>query len=193
MDWKAFLSDVSKTVINNKHLLDEFRDLGNNDWLGFSPITQQEIQTHEQRLNSILPPSYKEFLKASNGFKQLNCFLWNILPINKVDWLVNFDNEFYNLYKTEFVFNVTDEDYFVYGEDQWSVNFRSDYLLKTLAISGWGDSSIILLNPEVKFGEEWEAWVFANWYPGAHRYQSFEELMKDNYLSYLDLLNNKSE
>ncbi|MEX6690181.1 hypothetical protein QTN47_21910 [Danxiaibacter flavus] len=64
-------------------------------------------------------------------------------------------------------------------------------MIKTLAISNWGDSAILLLNPEVKFGDEWEAWMFANWRPGADRYKSFEELMKEEYSSYLDVLNDE--
>ena len=104
--------------------------------MGFDGATETEIQSNEKRLNTSLPPSYKEFLKVSNGFKQLNCFVWDILPIDKVDWLKTFDPTLYELYSTEFMnsFNATDEEYFIYGEDQKTTDFRSEYLVNSLAI-----------------------------------------------------------
>ena len=191
MNWTNFLHEVSNTLLQSEDLLHKFSE-NKSEGLSFPGISETEIQTHENRLNTTLPPSYKAFLKSSNGFKQLNCFVWDILPIEKIDWLKNFDPSFYELYATEFndAFNAGDAEYFVYGDDQECTNFRSDYLIKSLAISDWGDAAIVLLNPEVKFGEEWEAWMFATWHLGPIRYRSFEELMKEEYKSYLDLINN---
>lgn len=191
MNWKNFLTDVSNTLLNSDDLLNEFKDEASSNWLGFPPVTEHGIQIHEKKLKTLLPPSYKEFLMTTNGFKQISSFIWDILPLDKIDWIKNFDNHFYQLYTKEFELDITDEEYFVYGEEQDTVNFRNEYLIKTLAVSNWGDAVILLLNPEVKFGDEWEAWMFANWYPGAARYKSFEELMQEEYSSYLDLLKNK--
>ncbi len=186
MNWKGFLTDISKTVIQNGDLLERFSSNPTN-WLGFDGITDAEIELHEKRLNTTLPPSYKEFLKASNGFKQLSGFVWDLLPIDKIEWLKEFDKPFCNVY-TEIPFQVSDEEYFIYGDKQRSTNFRSSYLLNSLAISDWGDATILLLNPDVKFGDEWEAWNFAVWQLGPYRYKSFEELIKEDYSSYLQLL-----
>lgn len=192
MNWKIFLDDVSKTIINSDDLLNEYKEEPPLDWLGYTPVSDQDIQKHEARLQTTLPPSYKSFLKETNGFRQLSGFTGDIMPLDKIDWLKNFDPNFYKLYAEEFNnLTISDEEYFVYGEEQETVNFRSEYLIKTLAISGWYDSAILLLNPEVKFGDEWEAWMFANWYPGAVRCKSFEELMKEEYSSYLELRNNE--
>lgn len=189
MDWTSHLIDVSRTLFQSEDLLQELKD-DKQDWLGFAGASDTEIQIQEQRLGVNLPTSYKEFLKISNGFKQLNCFIWDIFPIEKVDWLKNSDPDFYKLYSTEFAscFNATNEEYFVYGKDQRTTDFRSEYLINSLAISGWGDAAILLLNPHVKFGDEWEAWMFAVWHHGPVRYKSFEELMKEEYSSYLELL-----
>ena len=81
------------------------------------------------------------------------------------------------------------QEYTVYGDEQKLTDFRGDYLVNSLAISEWGDAAILLLNPKVKFGEEWEAWMFAVWHNGPVRYKSFEELMQGEYSSYLTLLN----
>jgi len=192
MDWKSHLTNISVTLAQSDDVILKFKK-DNLSWLGFDGASDAEIQIHEKRLSASLPPSYKEFLKVSNGFKQLNCFVWDILSIDKVDWLNKFDPTLCELYTTEFVdsFNATDEEYFIYGEDQKPTDFRSKYLVNSLAISGWGDAAILLLNPNVSFGDEWEAWMFATWHLGPIRYKSFEELMQEEYSSYLQLLNDK--
>jgi len=189
MDWKSHLTDISMTIAQSEDLQQEFRN-DNLDWLGFDGASDPDIQFHEKRLNASLPPSYKEFLKVSNGFMQLNCFVWNILPIDKVDWIKTFEPTLYELYATEFnvSFNATDEEYFIYGKDQKTTDFRSEYLVNSLDVSGRGDTAILLLNPHIKFGDEWEAWMFATWHLGPVRYRSFEELMQKEYTSYLKLL-----
>jgi len=191
MNWQLILTQISETLIQNEHILQEFREDKLN-WLGFNGASDAEIEMHEDRLKASLPPSYKEFLRVSNGFKQLNAFVWDILPINKIDWLREFDPTLYKLYTTTFKdsFNATDKEYFVYGKKQNTTDFRSEYLANSLAISGWGDASILLLNPSVKFGQEWEAWMFATWHLGPIRYKSFEELMQKEYAKYLSLLKN---
>src|SRR5262249_3381412 len=79
---------------------------------------------------------------------------------------------------------LTDEEYLVYGEEQDSGLFRTEYLESALEISDVGDSAVLLLNPEVVDDTgEWEAWLFANWIPGARRYRSFRELMQGEHES----------
>jgi hypothetical protein len=192
MDWKSHLTNISYTLAQSEDLLQEYQS-DNLNWLGFDGTSDADIQDNERRLNTILPPSYKEFLKVSNGFKQLNCFVWDILPVDKIDWLKTADPTLFDLYSKEFKdsFDATDEEYFVYGEDQKTTDFRSEYLVNSLAISGWGDAAILLLNPQVKFGDEWEAWMFATWHLGPVRYKSFEELMREEYSSYLELINGR--
>ena len=76
----------------------------------------------------------------------------------------------------------------MYGQEQDPITLRVEYLQTALQISDVGDSSIYLLNPQVVTEEgEWEAWFFANWLPGAARYRSFQELMKEEYRNFLAL------
>lgn len=189
MDWKNLLEDISHKLISGSDLLDKFKDSKSN-WLGYDPASNQDILTAEKRLGAKLPDSYKDFLRISNGFKQISSFNWDLMSVDKIDWIRNFDKEFTNLYAKQFkdINPIDDEKYFNYNEGQRSVDFRSEYLIECLALSDWGDSSILLLNPKVKFGNEWEAWMFANWMPGARRYRSFGELIRSEYKSYLNLL-----
>lgn len=74
---------------------------------------------------------------------------------------------------------VPDELYFVYGAAQDATNIRPEYLSSALQISDITESTVLLLNPDVRTTEgEWEAWFFAAWAAGgAYRYRSFWELM----------------
>jgi hypothetical protein len=73
---------------------------------------------------------------------------------------------------------VPDEVYYYYGPDQDPVHLRTEYMAGALQVSDFVDSAVVLLNPAVIDAHgEWEAWDFGNEFPGAYRYQSFEELM----------------
>ena len=57
--------------------------------------------------------------------------------------------------------------------------FRIDELGGTIVVSAVVDERVLLLNPaRIVSDGEWEAWDFANWYPGAYRYPSFAALMR---------------
>lgn len=50
--------------------------------------------------------------------------------------------------------------------------------LQVSAVEEMG-SAVYLLNPQrVAADGEWEAWMFAKWVPGAHRHDSFWEVMQ---------------
>ena len=57
--------------------------------------------------------------------------------------------------------------------------------MQDLLLLGEGqDGAVYLLNPKVKTSNgEWEAWNFANWYPGAYRYPSFRSMVLNTHKS----------
>jgi hypothetical protein len=184
-NWKDLLASINSKIIKDKNCFG-MKQCGNPDYILNKPATVSEIDIEEKRLGVQLPASYKEFLQQSNGLKILNDFYWNIFPIQKVQWLKNYDLRLVQAYENDEV-DVSDEQYFLYDENQRTEFFRGDYMGECLAISGWGDSAILLLNSEIKFGNEWEAWAFANWYPGAVRYKSFWDLVNNQFNRYLEI------
>lgn len=147
------------------------------------------LATAEQRLGSRLPPSYRSFLECTNGLRQPKPFLpsrgGDFWPVQDLDWFRTRNGEWIDAY-TEAPYEVPDSLYFVYGAQQDCVQFRAEYLRDCLEISHDGDSAVCLLNPRIIGTDgEWEAWFFANWYPGAARYRSFAELMHAHYDSFL--------
>jgi len=143
------------------------------------PIADEVINQIELKLKVKLPPSYLEFLKYSNGLLLPDRFT-NLLPLENVDWFYTLNKEWADSWNESAVGyeETSDEEYFVYGEEQDTCNMRDRYLNTALQISDSLEGEVLLLNPEVKFGNEWEAWYFANYLPGAIRFKSFKALLE---------------
>jgi hypothetical protein len=164
-------------------------DVIRSGWMGFPPATEQELTALEARLRCALPPSYRAFLATSNGWRQTGYFIFEVWSCAKVAWLMERNSELVEAW-TEPArgISIPDEKYSIYGPEQDPIWMRSEYLSRCLEISGEGDASILLLNPEIVFPDgEWEAWQLASWYAGAYRFRSFRELMEHQRESFLEL------
>ncbi|MEV4063017.1 SMI1/KNR4 family protein [Nonomuraea dietziae] len=134
--------------------------------------TEFEIAQAEERLGVRLPPTYRAFLIAANG--------WGgeiLLPVGEIGWLRDLDPDAAEPWDDT---SVPDEEYLIYGDGQeTALHFRSEYLPDTLLIGRFDDGDY-LLNPRITTAEdEWEAWHVAGWYPGALRFRSFWDLMNN--------------
>jgi hypothetical protein len=189
-DWGDLLARWSERVLASPELAGDLpEDARVSRWLGYPGATEDAIARAEARLRTRLPPSYREFLAASNGFRQIGGFIHRVWSAEEVDWFAARNGQWIDAYVNPPAFmsmfvgdtpRLTDEEYFVYGEEQDTARFRHEYLKTALEVSERGDDAILLLNPKVVTPEgEWEAWFFANWLPGASRYRSFWELMKE--------------
>ena len=153
-------------------------------------VTAAEIKSAEARLGTSLPPSYREFLAVTNGWRIPGGSIDHLWSAAEIDWFRVRNQGWIDAYNTTFpglppAPPVSDAEYIVYRDEQDCVRFRPEYLATALEISDVGDSAIYLLNPRVVFPNgEWEAWFFANWLPGAVRYCSFWELMRDQHDSF---------
>ena len=180
-DWPTFLREWSRELLASADIADQLPpEVVASGWLGYPGATEEQLRQAEARLGRQLPPSYRAFLQASNGWRQTGPFIWRLWSTEEVDWFAARNREWIDAY-TEPAGDldpVPDERYFVYDETQDTIDFRPEYLRTALEISDRGDAAIYLLNPEIVTPEgEWEAWFLANWKPGAERYRSFRELM----------------
>ncbi|WP_062444089.1 SMI1/KNR4 family protein [Herbidospora daliensis] len=138
-----------------------------------------ELRLVEERLGRVLPPTYRDFLRFSDG--------WdfgpeeNVLGSAEVGWLRDLEPELARIWgpqEGDQVPSVPDDLYFDYGPEQNGF-VRGEYVPHTLLV-GHHDDGVYLLNPEVVTPEgEWEAWYLAPWLPGAVRARSFWELMQE--------------
>ncbi|MGV0106099.1 Knr4/Smi1-like domain-containing protein [Nostoc sp. DSM 114160] len=179
-DWKSYIKQWSR-----KHIeaLDEIQKLElppeviESGYLGYSGAADDQIASTEARLGVSLPPSYRDFIKTSNGL----CSTWKygikFYSTEEVDWFAARNQEWIDIWTSDIeeTPSIPNEQYFVYGEEQDCINIRSEYMQTALQISSDCDGYIYLLNPLVITPDgEWEAWDFGNKLPGAFRYRSFQ-------------------
>jgi hypothetical protein len=210
-DWESLLRQWSRAILAS--ITDEEkRNLPQGvldfEWLGFPGATEAQIARTEARLKRKLPPSYREFLKLTNGWRQtakltdpFNHRFWSVeaiqpFGVRHVEWIksvieqnnqveVSVDDEFPEITEKWESVGITDEEYLVYGEAQDPSKLRLEYLKPAIEISDVSlSSSIYLLNPEIVNSQgEWEAWVFAGYMSTPH-----SPAHADRYPSFWDLM-----
>jgi hypothetical protein len=190
---KALFNEWSKTALSSP-LAEIFpSEVSDSGWIGNPNATEAELAQAEARLKTTMPPSYREFLSLSNGWPVMLPHLGRLWSSDEIEWLHSRRPgliESWLMWEDEDVSkpSVSDEDYFVYGQQQDPVLFRSEYLRHLLEISDYDDreDGIYLLNPRIVNDQgEWEAWYLSSELPGAVRYPSFWEMMQEAYERFL--------
>ncbi|MCX5384133.1 SMI1/KNR4 family protein [Streptomyces sp. NBC_00083] len=192
--WRALLQRWSDEwldpVLHEQERAEPFPDeMRAARWLGGEGATPEVLRALEQRLGTVLPPSYRQFLLTSDGWLSTTHDIDRLLPAEEVGWTRDLDPELVDLWtegRDDPSFDVSDDDYFRYGEGQDPALLRPAYLRHTLTISHTPDATdVYLLNPRVVTADgEWEAWHLAHWLPGAVRHQSFWALMNAEYATF---------
>lgn len=182
-DWTQFLTRWNECVLAQEKATSGAAV----EWLGFPPATEQQIAAAEARLQIALPPSYRAFLKTSNGWARATQFVERIRGVDEVEWFCKFHRDWIAAYAQPGAESGTsDEEYFGYG--RIAEHFRSAHLKAAMQISDVGDSAVYLLNPQVISRDgEWEAWFLADWVPGVRRYRSFLEMMQAEFHQFAGL------
>ncbi|WP_198525107.1 SMI1/KNR4 family protein [Kamptonema formosum] len=167
-------------TLNDRQKSELFSEVRESGYLGYPEATEEQIASAEARLGVILPPSYREFLKASNGLRSISKYGIEFYSTEDLDWYANGNEDWINEVLEILQDPVADEEYFVYGEGQNNLSFRPEYLQTALEISSLDMGFIFLLNPQiVTVCGEWEAWFCSfNSSFGISRYRSFREMME---------------
>lgn len=182
-DWRGLLTQLSSDLLAS----DEFRDevppeVVAAGWLGYPGATEEQIAAAEARLGTRFPPSYREFLAVTNGWRITGPFIDRLWSTDDIEWFrVRHQGDWIDpwIEGQGGPSTVPDAEYFVYGDEQNETALRTAYLSTALEISDIGDDAVYLLNPQIVTPEgEWEAWLLASWLPGARRYRSFWEMMR---------------
>jgi len=140
--------------------------------------SRENIIEKQNQLGLVLPDSYLNFLKVTNGAWLLER-PFELLTVDKIGWMRNLMPDAVKIWEYD-DYDAPDELYLVYGKDQDSVQMRSTYVKDCLVVSSEFDTDIFLLNPLIKTqAGEWEAWLLSPKNPGAKRYRSFWEMMQN--------------
>lgn len=208
-NWESFLrrwsQEILESIADNQEKLPS--EVIRSGWLGYPGATNEQITRAEDRLGIALPPSYRAFLKVSNGWRQTTPFIPRLWSTEEIEWFTVRHQDWINAFLDHHEHpstdspnsgsaptSVSDAEYFVYGDDQDCSKIRFEYLQTALEISAKGDYAIYLLNPKAIAADgEWEAWFFGDWLPGADRYRSFCEMMQAEYENFLELRETPSQ
>jgi hypothetical protein len=168
-DWSTWLQEWNRILLDGlepdqpgEGFPDLTPEIVSSGWLGAPGASEAELAALESRLGTPLPPSYRSFLQASDGFIQPNVLVPRLLAAREVDW-----------------FRTRHQDTIDIWAD-YSGGFEQ-YLPTALQVSAveHAGTAVYLLNPKVVSADgEWEAFYFAHWVPGVDRYPSFRALME---------------
>ncbi|WP_169314157.1 SMI1/KNR4 family protein [Streptomyces piniterrae] len=185
--WQPFLKRWSEEWIDGHDPerdgpLDE--EAVRDGWLGFVPASADEVAAAEARLGRELPPSLREFLLTTNGWRDAGNFIYRLAGTSELAWLADTDEDsgWIDAYsETEFA----DEDMEPEGE----------ILARSLRLSLDGDAAVMLLDPkDVDERGEWAGYWLASWSGmGPERFDSFYDLMHDQYTRFHSLRRGRGE
>ncbi|WP_433083909.1 SMI1/KNR4 family protein [Dactylosporangium sp. CA-052675] len=157
--WRVYLAEYSADFFRVADA-DRLDQLGEerraSGWLGFAGAGEDALATVEERLGVTLPPGYRGFLEASDGWLEIGPFAWTMRTTADVGWLRDIEPDMCDL---------GDED--------------DEVLARALLVSADTDACYWLLDPaDVSDDGEWAAYVWASWYPGlGDRFDSFADLV----------------
>ncbi len=167
--WREFLKQWSRDILKfSEYAQDLPPEVVSSGWVGYPGATAAQIAQAEARLKTTLPPSYREFLQVTNGWRTTTPSIDKLWSVEEIDWFASRHQDWIDAWLPGSRLQgepspVSDKEYFIYGEEQDPCVMREDYLQAALEISDVGDSAIYLLNPKVVTAEgEWEAWFFAS-------------------------------
>ncbi len=210
LEWEAYLQECSRRIINGPEdgtpLLSEA--VLRSGWLGYEGTSSSAVRQAEARLGVKLPPSLQAFYTASNGWRTVGCFIYEVLPVEKIGWIADLADSLYKgavaleeYYAHDRHANLSETTYgqdtgaergyvFVSGQRLPEIGFGQGTPVKrSLVIAQDGDASTWLLDPgTVNDKGEWAGGRWSNWNPGMEWIaDSFEELFRDEYDTYLRL------
>ena len=175
-DWKSLLQQMNDAILSAP-LVESFNlppEVIEKKWIGYDPATEEQIAVAEARLGLVLPASYREFLKVSNGWRVCNPYMDAVFPVERIDLMRN-----------------TDPDLILNWEQRRQDAEQASVadIAHTIRVSAWTDMAVLLLNPQKSTPEgEWEAWFYSDNIPGAEVFPSFWDLMQDQLTGLLDAI-----
>jgi SMI1 / KNR4 family (SUKH-1) len=179
--WRPFLKRWSEEWIaahdpENDQPLDE--GVVRDGWLGFAPATEEEITAAEARLGVSFPPSLREFLAVTNGWRDAGGFIYRLAGPAELGWLRDMDSFWIDSIGAAFD---TARD-----EDEPDDESATALLRRALQLSTDGDCAVMFLDPrDVNAEGEWAGYWLASWSgEGPERFGSFYDLMYGQYKSF---------
>jgi cell wall assembly regulator SMI1/tellurite resistance protein len=170
-EWRSFLARWSQEWADawgpeNAHERDE--EARRERRLGFAPASEERIAAAEERLGHRLPPSYRTFLRVSDGWRHAGGFVWLLAG---TEGLRRHEDaaRMAEFYQGELGENSAPEEVLLAG--MWQ---------RALQLDVESDLTYVLLDPgDVGDDGEWAVYCYASWRAAPpERYPSFRAFME---------------
>lgn len=208
--WRALLQELSDLAIADEQVREWLTEEQiESRWLGETPATEEQIVEAERRLGVRLPPSYRAFLKVSNGWNHPSHFVVRLAGTEEIQYTRDGQPEIVRGFgpgsdarlaaQADMMMKYVSEnlgiglphDMFGRGpaEDDWFKNHLPGSLLINVPHLN-DDASYLMLNPATIRDGEMEAWSFATWQAETESHPSFWHLMAEEAISWKDMHDN---
>ena len=141
-EWRPFLEAFSREMLADPRIADALpAAVRESGWLGFEGASEAAIAGAEARMGTVLPPSYREFLATTNGWRNVGAFIERAWPAEQVDWFRVRNQGWIDAYAGPMAgagLPESAEGSGVYGDEQDPVDFPTDHLQSALEISEAG-------------------------------------------------------
>ncbi|WP_190197473.1 SMI1/KNR4 family protein [Streptomyces djakartensis] len=180
-DWRSFLlrwsGEWADSLTDDEVRNEDDEGARQARWLGFPPASEELISAMEERLGRRMPPSYREFLKVSDGWRHAGGFVWLLAGTRDAHW---HDNESGLADMAE---EYLDEDAGPGGRRE------ADLWREGLQLDAESDATYVLLDPgDVDEDGEWAVYTWASWRAESpERHANFLEFMRDMYREFHSL------
>lgn len=170
-EWRTYLTEYSADMLRvaeaeGEEVTEEQRA---SSWLGNEGAPEERIAALEERLGRRLPPSYRSFLAASDGWGRMGTFVYGMSSTAELEWdgLAN-------------MIGLSEED--LEDEDAGLVG-------PLMCVAYDADAQFWFLDAgDVSPDGEWAAYIWASWYPGlGDRHRSFASLVHAERVSFEEL------
>ncbi|WP_131736107.1 SMI1/KNR4 family protein [Actinomadura roseirufa] len=173
MEWKPWLTRWSQEWVSSADPAELDSEVARASWLGFAAASPEDVAAVEARIGVRLPPSYRDFLLTTDGWRNAGMFVWRMRDTSTLGWLRDIE-PFWGEGWEEFY------DEGVEGEE------ASNPFDQALMISQEADAGILFLDPtDVDENGEWAAYSHFSWRAEPPtRLPSFTALMEDLYAQF---------
>ncbi|WP_413099890.1 SMI1/KNR4 family protein [Streptomyces sp. Inha503] len=180
-DWRSFLlrwgGEWADSLPDGEARSADDEAARQSRWLGFEPASEERIAAMEGRLGRRMPPSYREFLKVSDGWRHAGGFVWLLAGTEDARWHNN-ESGLADMFE-----EYLDEDA---GAEERG---ESDVWRRGLQLDVESDITYVLMDPEdVDEDGEWAVYTWSSWRAAPpERHTSFLAFMRDMYREFHSL------
>ncbi len=186
-DWRSFLlkwsGEWADSLLEDETRGEDKEAARQARWLGFPPASEERIAAMEERLGRRMPPSYREFLKVSDGWRHAGGFVWLLAGTENAHWHDNASG----------LADIFEE----YLDEDSSPEERREAALwrRGLQLDVESDATYVFLDPEdVDEDGEWAVYTWASWRAAPpERHANFVEFMRDMHREFHSLRADRSD